>query len=281
MNNNIQIKAGFKKELLAYFRTNRFIIIAAVIIGLSIFSPLVINGMSSLMDAMSDIYEDFGMDVSEMTEALSSSSSTGVVSSVSDITGAGLIVLLLLINRAAGGEQKKRSTIIPKSAGQRSLAYILPKFIIYPLSAFILAVIAMFASWGASVFLFDYNDVTFTGVLLAGILSGVCLMFFVCFHITIGTATGKAGMSAAVCIAASVLLSNIFAFTSLDYMYNPFALNLIAASVLQSNVISGADLQDIAVTIAFAFVLMIAAYFIALFAQNARRIDNSGNEIDL
>jgi len=276
-----QIKACFKREILAYFRTNRFMIIAFVIIGLSIFSPLVITGMGAFMDAMSDIYEDFGMDVSIMTEALSSSSSTGVVSSVSDITGAGLIVLLLLLNRAAGGEQKKRAIIIPKSAGLKSKAYILPKFVIYPISAFALAVTAMFASWGASVLLFEYNDVTFTGVLLAGILSGVCLMFYVCFHLTLGTATGRAGMSAAVCIAASILLSNIFAFTSLDYMYNPFALNLIAASVLHSNAISGAEIQDIAVTVIFAFALMIAAYFIALFAQNARRIDNSGNEIDL
>ena len=278
---NLQIKASFNKELLSYFRTNKFLIIALVIIGLSVFSPLIITGMSALLDSTSDLYEEFGMDITEMSEALGSSSSTGVASSVSDITGAGLIVLLLLINRAAGGEQKKRAVIIPKSAGLKSLAYILPKFIIYPLSAFALAVAGMFASWGVSVLLFEINDVTFSGVLLAGLLSGVCLMFFVCFHLTLGTATGRAGMSAAICISASILLSNIFAFTTMDYMYNPFALDLIAASVLVNDSISGAELQDIAVTVIFAFVLMIAAYFIAIFAQNARKIDNSGNEIDL
>ena len=64
-------------------------------------------------------------------------------------------------------------------------------------------------------------------------------------------------------------------------MYNPFALNLIAASVLQSDAITTTELIDIAVTVVFTFALMIFAYFIALFAQNARKIDNSGNEIKL
>jgi len=277
----IQLKASFKKEFLAYVRTRRFMIITLVIIGLSVLSPLLLAGMSLLMDSMSDIYDEFGMDVSEMTEALSSSVSIGVSSSVSDITGVGLIVMLLLINRAAGGEQKKRTVIIPKSAGLKSLPYILPKFIIYPISAFVLTVIAMFISWAVSVLLFEFNDVTFSGVLSAGLISGVCLMLYVCFHITLGTATGKAGMSAAVCITASIILSNIFAFTSSDYMYNPFALDLIAASALLNSPMTNTEILDIVVTVVFAFGIMVISYFVALFAQNARKIDNSGNEIDL
>jgi len=277
----MQIKASYKKEILAYFRTGRAIVIALVLLGLAVISPLFITGLSALMDSMSEIYDEFGIDVSEMTEVLVSASSTGVSSSVSDITGAGLIVLLLLLNRTAGGEQKKRTVIIPRSAGLSSLAYIYPKFIIYPLYSFILAFVGLFASWGVSVLLFDYNDVTFYGVLIAGVLTGVCLMMYVCFHLTLGTATGKAGMSAAVCIAASILLSNVFAFTDMDYMFNPFALGLLAASVVHNSAITSRELLDIAVTIVFALGIMLLSYWIALFAQNARRIDNSGNEIDL
>jgi hypothetical protein len=271
---NIQTKASYKKELLAYFRTKRVLAIALVILGMSLFSPLLITGMGALMDAMGDLYQEFGMDISELTEALGTAASIGVSSSVSDITGIGLIVTLILLNRAAGGEQKKRAVIIPRSAGLRSFAYITPKF-------FVFAVLAMLASWPVSVLLFEVNDVTFSGVLLAGVLSGVCLMFFICFHLTLGTATGKAGMSAAVCITASLLLSNIFAFTISDYMYNPFALDLLAISVVQNGEIIVAELVDIAVTVVFALAIMVAAYYIALFAQNARKIDNSGNEIEL
>jgi len=278
---NIQTKASFKKELLAYFRTKKFMIVALVVIGLSLLSPLLITGLGVLMDSMSDIYEDFGMDVSEMTGLLSSSSSLGVSSSVSDITGVGLIVLLILINSAAGGEQKKRAVIIPRSAGLRSFPYLFPKFIIYPLSVFILAIFAMFTSWAASSIVFDVNDVTFIMVLIAGILSGVCMMLYVCFHLALGTATGNAALSATVCIIASVLLPNIFALTDMEYMFNPFALDLLAASVLVGDKITGAEVLDILVTIVFALAIMIGTYFISLFANNAKKIDNSGNDIDL
>jgi len=278
---NIQTRASFKKELLAYFRTKKFMIVALVVIGLSLLSPLLLTGMGVLMDSMSDIYEEFGMDVSEMTGMLSSSSSLGVSSSVSDITGVGLIVLLILINSAAGGEQKKRAVIIPRSAGLRSFPYLFPKFIIYPLSVFILAIVAMFTSWAASSIVFDVNDVTFNMVLLAGILSGVCLMLYVCFHLALGTATGNAALSATVCIVASVLLPNIFTLTDMEYMFNPFALDLLAASVIISDKLTGAEVLDLVITMIFALTIMIGTYFIALFAQNARKIVNSGNDIDL
>ena len=278
---NIQVKACFIKESLAFFRTKRFFIIALVIIGLSAFSPLMISGLGFLMDAMSDIYEEFGMDVSDMTQFLISSSSTGVVSSISDITGAGLIVFLLLINRAAGGEQKKRAEMIPRSVGLSSFAYIFPKYIIYPLSGFVLAICAMFVSWGISAWVFDVNDVTFTAVLLAGVLTGVTLMMYISFHLALGTATSRAGMSAAICIAASILVPGVLQFATSEYMFNPFTLELLAANTIAADTVTGSDITDILVTIVFALALMTASFFIALFAQNAKRIDNSGDDIEL
>jgi len=278
---SLQTKAGFKKEILAFFRTGRFFILALVILGLGALSPLLITGLGSLMESMSDVYNDMGMDVSDLTSTLSSSSSIGVSSSIGDITGVGLMVFLLLIMKSAGGEQKKRAVIIPRSAGLRSFGYIFPKFIIYPLSAFVLAIVAMLVSWGISYMLFDYNDITFGGVLLGGVLAGVCMMFYVCFHLALGTATGKAGMSAAVCIGASLILPNIFALTTTEYMFNPFALDILAGTVVLRPHLTGGEIRDIVVTITFAFGLMILAYLIALFAQNAKKIDNSGNEIEL
>jgi len=278
---NIQTKASFKKEFMAYIRTYNFLAVALVIIGLAIFSPLLIAGTGALMDAMSDVYDEMGIDVSIMTEMLGTAASIGVTSSVESITGAGLIVVLLLLNKAAGGEQKKRAVIIPKSAGLRSFAYIFSKFIIYPLSAFVLTVVAMFAAWAFSLLVFDINDVTFSGVLLSGIISGFCLMMYICFHLALGTATGKAAMSAAICITASILLPTFFSVISAEYMFNPFALNVVAYTVILNDSITGAELTDIAVSAVFALGIMAVAYFVALFAQNARKVDNRGNEIDL
>ena len=278
---NIQTKASFKKELLGYFRSYKLLTIALVIIGLAVMSPLLIAGMGALMDAMSDLYEEMGTDVTEMTEMLTESSSIGVGSAIESITVAGLIVMLLLLNKAAGGELKKRAVIIPKSAGLRSFAYIFPKFIIYPLSAFVLAVVAVFAAWAVSIPLFDVNDAVFSGVLLAGVLTGVHLMLYICFHLTLGTATGKAGMSAAICITVSMLLPNILALMDASYMFNPFTLNIMASLSVSSGYLSGPELFDNVVTILFALGVMLVAYLIALFAQNAKKIDNTGNEIDL
>jgi len=278
---NIQTKASFKKELLSYFRTHRFLTIALVIIGLALLSPLLIAGMGALMDSMSELYAEMGTDVSEMTEILTESTSTGVESSIDSVNVVGLIVMILLLTRAAGGEQKKRSVIIPKSAGLRSFAYIFPKFIIYPLSAFVLAIVAAFISWAVSIPLFDVNDVGFNGVLLAGVLSGVHLMLYLCFHLTLGTATGKAGMSAAICIAVVMLVPNLLVVMGTDYMFNPFTINVLAYTSVHFGSLSGSELMDIAATVAFALGIMVVTYFIALFAQNARKIDNSGSEIDL
>jgi len=278
---DIQTKAGFKKEMLSYFRTNKVLAISLVIIGLAAFSPLMITGLGALMDAMSDVYEELGTDVSVMTEMLGSSSSVGVVSAVESVNGAALIVVLLLLNRAAGGEQKKRAMIIPKSAGLRSFPYIFPKFIIYPLSVFVFSIVAVLISWVLSALLFEVNDVAFEGALLAGFLSGVSLMLYVCFHLTLGTATGRAGMSASVCIAASIFLPTIFSVVSTDYMYNPFALELLAMMAISSGSAPDVNLLDLLVTVIFALAIMGITFYIALFAQNARKIDNTGNEIDL
>jgi hypothetical protein len=64
-------------------------------------------------------------------------------------------------------------------------------------------------------------------------------------------------------------------------MYNPFTLDLLAVSSVYNNAATRGELLDIAVTVIIALTLMLICYFVALFAQNAKMIDNSGNEIDL
>jgi len=277
----IQTRANFKKEFLAFFRANRFTILAATVIAIALLSPLLITGLGAMMTAMSDIYDEMGMDVTGMTDMLGSHSSIGVMSSVSDLTTTALIVFLLLINRHAGGEQKKRAVIIPRSSGLRSFSYIFPKFIIYPLSAFALGFAGMIASWFVSGLLFQVHDVIFSVVAIAGALVGVCLMLYVCFHLAFGTATGRPGLSATFCIIASFILPHAIALADADLVFNPFALPLMASEAISNGFVTFSQGEDMAVTVSVAFGIMLLTYFIALFAQNAKRIDNRGNEINL
>jgi len=275
-----QTGACFRKEILAYLRSRSFLAIACVIIGLSILSPVLIAALSSLMSVMGDLYTQVDSDIPDMS-SITEYSSTGVASSISDITSAGLIVILILLNKAAGGEQKKRAVIIPRSAGLQNFSYLFPKYIIYPLSALFLTIISIIISWITSGLIFNTDDLVFSNVLVSGVLVGTALMFYVCLHLTIGTATGQAGMSAVVCILLSLILPLVFAAVDMGYMFNPFALELIATTVLHSHPIPATQLLDIFISVAFALGIMVTSFFIALFAQNARRIDNTGDEIVL
>jgi len=279
---NQQISASFEKERLAFFRTKRFLILALIIIGWAILGPLMLRGLGVMMDSLAPMYDDLGMDVSGMAEMLGGNVSTGVMSSISDMTTTGLIAFLILINSFAGGEQKKRSIMIPRTSGLRSTSYLLPKYVIYPLTALILAIIAVFVSWGISALAFDVNDVTAGGVLTAGIIAGVYLMFYICIHLTLGTATGQAGMSSVIVIVISLIVPNVFAVLGSNYIYNPFMMSTLATSVVSGNRFMLMFMRgEIIVTILIVLVLMIILYFLAIFVQNAKKIDNSGNEISL
>jgi hypothetical protein len=278
----MQVKASFKKEILAFTRTKKFLILICVFVGLSLFSAVLMRGMS----AMIELVGEDEMFAAGVADAINASAINGVVAAISDMSQVGLLVFLLLLNSFSGGEQKRRSVIIPTTQGLRSFSYIFPKFIIYPVVVFVFAIIGVLAASVISSRIFDNNDLIMSRVLLSGTLLGVYLMMFVCFHLSLGTATGRAGMSAAVCIVASFILPSVFqtlASTGVPggvnaemYAYNPFALSLLAGQVLTGG--HEVSAQDITMTAVVAVVLMVIVYFVALFVQNAKRIDNSGNE---
>ncbi|MDR2531328.1 MAG: hypothetical protein LBC82_00580 [Oscillospiraceae bacterium] len=278
---NIQTKASFKKEILAFTRTKMLLIITLVFVGLALFDPLMYRGMGMLVELMSDTFEEMNIGADGMIALFTEDASTGVQGFMSDITLMGIIIFLLLINGFAGGEQKKRSIIIPRSSGLRSFGYIFPKFIIYPITAFIISVIGVLVAGSLSAVIFVNNDLTVGGLLGAGALMGINLALYTCFHLAIGTATGKAGMSAAICIGASILVPTFFQLLSTGFdgdliAYNPFAFISMAYGALYGNAL---PISEILITAVIALGIMVAVYLLALFAQNARKIDNSGNEM--
>ena len=272
---DIQLRAGVFKEIAAFFRTKKFIILACVFIGIACFYPLMIRGLSMFMYAMSDVYEEVGIDITVMTAELTSYTSIGVTNAVSGLTSVGLMVFLLLINSFSGGEQKHRSIIIPQNSGLEVFNYLLPKFIIFPLAIYVFTLVGVIVSRGVSGLVFDYNDVTMQSVVVAAALAGLYNMFFVCLHLTLGTSTGKAGMSAAICIVASIILPEIFMVANTVPAYNPLTMSVAAAMIA-----SGAEIRPGIVTgVIITVLLMVAVFLIALFAQNAKKVDNKGNEI--
>jgi ABC-2 type transport system permease protein len=288
---SLQTSANFKKELTAFARTKKLVILLSVFMGFATLIPLFYRGIGIMVEAMEELYDEMGMDSDAMLEILGLNATTGVQQAALAISLAGLIVFLLLINSFAGGEQKRRSIIIPRSSGLRSVPYLLPKYIVYPTAAFLLAFSAMLISSVISGVIFIQNDLEADRVIWSGVLLGVNLMFYVCMHLTIGTATGKPGMSAAICVGASLLVPEFFAVLSRGFdggmiAYNPFSMANLALT-LHYKIPGQPDefitalppASEMIITILFAIGIMVAAYFVALFAQNARRIDNRGNEM--
>jgi len=277
----MQTKASFKKEALSFFRTGRFYIVAGVIFGLALFLPLMIAGTAALLSGDVPINGDLGMDMTGINEMIPSNSSTGVAMSIGGIAEIGLIVFIIFLNRAAGGEQKRRTIIIPKSSGLRSFSYLFPKYVIYPITGFILGFLGMLASYGISLLLFDTNDILPLNIVMASLLIGASLALYICFHLTLGTSTGRSGLSAAICIIAAVLLPTTFSTVGSEVIFNPFAMNLLAGQTVMSGHLLNSRIMDIVFTFLFAKGIMIITFLVALFALNARRIDNSGDEREL
>ena len=272
---DMQLRAGYSKEMKAFIRTNRFVILISVFIALGILYPLLIRGMGALMLAMSDTYYELGMDVTILTEQLGSTATIGLTNALSALTTIGLLVFLILINGFAGGEQKRRSIIIPQNSGLESFSYLFPKFIIYPLSIFAFTVVSVIVAAAVSVWAFEFNNIVLINLLVAAALAGLFNMFYVCLHLALGTSTGKAGMSSAICIVVSILLSDALSLAGIVPAFNPVTMHVTATLIA-----SGAEMRPgIIVGVGITLALMLAVFSIALFVQNAKRIDNSGNEI--
>jgi hypothetical protein len=271
----MQTSACFKKEIMAFFRTKKFLVLFCVFVGVAVLIPLMFGATASFMESAGEL--DM---IGAMLGALTMRASDGLIILLGNLFLVGLILYLLLINSFAGGEQKKRAIIIPRSAGLRAASYITPKFIVYPLSAFVLTMFAVLLGAAVSSSVFKVNDLVTSQVLAAGALLGVNLMMYTCFHLCIGTATGQAGASAAICIGFAVLVPDIFELISRSIdgdliAYNPFALATMSMEAVAHEPNTG----EMAVTVIFSFALMFISYLLAVFAQNAKRIDNKGNEM--
>jgi ABC-2 type transport system permease protein len=271
----MQTSASFKKEIMAFTRTKKLFVLLCVFAGFAVLDPALIRGMGAIMEAVGEA--DI---IGDMLGDITSYASNGVSGLVGDLALSGTVIFLLLINSFAGGEQKRRSIIIPRSAGLGNHAYIVPKFVVYPLAAFGLCLFAVITSALVSAAIFVVNDLSAARILTSGILLGVNLAMYTGFHLCIGTATGRAGASAAICIGASILVPGFFAMLSMNMegdliAYNPFALTTMASTAVYQI----PDTAEMLVTIAIAVALIVICCLLALFAQNAKKIDNKGNEI--
>ena len=286
------LKEGIKKEMMFFTRSFRMwgVLMAAVLFALV--APLLIKLSFVMLDSLDTIMNEsgysedveyssggleFGLDFSggDMNaDAEAQMGKFGAISALGDLTSTLMLVFMLVIMYAAGGELKKRSMIIPQNAGLSSKLYILPKFIIYPISAAIFAFCGIWIGFGVSTLVFPGVQVKILGVLEAAFAAGIYDAFIMVLYLTLGLCTAKAGIATVIMYGGSTILSALFSSLGAD-KFHPFTLILQAQSAVMEESFDAVNYWG---SMGITVLIMVLCYFVTLFVISARRIDNRGRE---
>ncbi len=289
------LKVGIKKEMMFFSRSFRLMGVLIASVAFAILSPLLMNlsfnMMSGLMGSMEDVPdasieedidisvggvsgEDLFGELGDMFTDKEIMAKMGVLSSVGDLTNTLLLIFMLVTMYSAGGELKKRSMIIPQNAGLTPKLYLLPKFLIYPLAAAVLAFVGVWVSFGTTALMFQTAAVPVGELALVALLAAVFNAFMITLYFTLGICTKKAGISVVIMYGGNAILTTLFQALGAT-KFHPFTLVSQCQNILTDGEIDTANLWG---SIGVSLLLIFLCYFVTLFVVSAARIDNRGKE---
>lgn len=278
----MKFSSAFKKEFMFFTRTMRMFGVILSIMIFSVADPVMLKGMGALMNTMVDTieeqseatgYEIFSEEDKAVFEIFDQiDASTTAAMAVGDFTSTAVIIVLLILMAPSGSEQKKRSIIIPRCAGLTPKMYVTPKFILYPVTAFLSGFLGMFICAGVSGILFE-GSFEFTSILLSAVSVGLYIAFVIVLQLTIGICSERPGVAVISVLAATAIIPTMLSYFRVD-KFNPFALPSIASEAFVAEI----DPVNVGVSLIVTVILTLILYFTTLFVLTARQIDNSGNE---
>ena len=298
----MQLKYCFKKEWSQFLRTFRLLVIIIAFFATALSYP----ALFGFTNAVLQNFDDFSADGSEQTLSVSFDGSQAPENSESpqnpeDILGGmgmgdmlelysdaramfavtatmtastGTLIAMLLLMSAAGGEQKKRAMIVPMCSGLTYKNYLIPKFVIYPLSLFSVTFLSVAAAGFLCNAIFPNNHISFGMIMLVALIGAVYVTFLTTIHLSLGLCTSRPGiMAASVYVGASIIESLLQGFGL--FRFHPFALNTLISEIGMNPEFSVADeTLNIAVSIAIAVVICVVMFFLALGVLSAKKINN-------
>ena len=278
----MKFSSAFKKEFMFFTRTMRMFGVILSIMIFSVADPVMLKGMGALMNTMVDTieeqseatgYEIFSEEDKAVFEIFDQiDASTAAAMAAGDFTSTAVIIVLLILMAPSGSEQKKRSIIIPRCAGLTPKMYVTPKFILYPVTAFLSGFLGMFICAGVSSILFE-GSFEFTSILLSAVSVGLYIAFVIVLQLTIGICSERPGVAVISVLAATAIIPTMLSYFRVD-KFNPFALPSIASEAFVAEI----DPVNVGVSLIVTVILTLILYFTTLFVLTARQIDNSGNE---
>lgn len=283
---------GIKKELMFFTRSFRIwgVIIAAVVFAVA--TPLLMKLSSAMLNSIGDMSaEDFDSAYTvqmsyEQTASLDYDMmdifsddymvEMSVLGSYGDLTNTLMLIFMLVTMYSAGGELKKRSMIIPRNAGLSTKLYLLPKFIIYPLSVAVFAFCGMLLNGGVTALLFSNAgfEIHFDRLALIGLGAAVYDAFIATAYFALGLCTAKAGIATIIMYGGSTILSLLFQAFRAD-KFHPYAFAGQMEGILADGTVDAANYWG---SIGITLLIMLLLYFITVFVISAKKVDNMGEE---
>ncbi len=211
------------------------------------------------MNDMLDVYKDAGL---------------MFATSITTFAAGPILVIMLLMMSAAGGEQKKRAMIVPMCSGLKYKSYLLPKFVIYPLTVCVSTFLASMVAGLLCNAMFPNNKVSGGIMLLSSLLIAIYNGFIISVYLSLGLCTSKPGVMTALLYVGQMLLQSLLnGFGLRDY--HPFALlNYIGGEMVTEDFSLAEKAPAIIVSAALAVVIAVLMYFLTLAVLGAKKIDN-------
>lgn len=296
----MQLKYSFKKEWAHFFRTGRIFGVIAAIISFALTNPILYRMAGFMMEMVNEstgtgqdnplptaAVSTSGMsgDLGEifggigMEEIMSVYSDAGMIftTSIASFAGMSVLIVMLLLLSAAGGEQKKRAMIVPMCSGLDYKYYLIPKFVIYPLTVFITTAVSVPIAGALCNALFPNNKVSGVVLLLCTLMYAVYTAFLTSVFLSVGLCTSRPGVTTVIIYFGQSFLQMIFSGMGL-VDFNPFTLITLPNYMVMEDFDLSAKLPSIIVGMALSIVIAVLMYFLALGVLNAKKIDNTEDE---
>lgn len=288
-----QLKFSFKKESAHFFRTFKFWGIVIAVFGFAIANPVMYKlsgvllaelnkGGTEIQAAVQPSPEDAGgifggMDFSEMV-GMYNDATVMFATCLTSFAEFSLLAAMLIMMSAAGGEQKKRAMIVPLCSGLQTKNYLIPKFVIYPLSTFALTFLGGLLSGGLCNSVFENRKVSGGYIALGALFIAVYFSFIVTVYLSLGLCTSRPGiMVAAVFISRTILQTFLDSAGLTDFQ--PFTLMTLVSGTMFAPGFSLSDnLPSILTAVALSIVIEVLMYFLAVLVLNAKKIDNTAED---
>ncbi|MBD5129959.1 MAG: hypothetical protein HDT43_08550 [Ruminococcaceae bacterium] len=295
----MQLKYSFKKEWAHFARTGRIIGVIAAILAFALSNPIIFKMASVMMEMVygspdgsgntvfASTYASAGMggDFNEifgnigMDEIVAVYSDAGMIFStaIASFAGMSMLIVMLLLMAAAGGEQKKRATIVPMCSGLEYKNYLIPKFVIYPLTVFAVTAVSVPITGAFCNAFFPNNKVSAEVILLCTLMYSVYTLFLTCVYLAVGLCTSRPGVATVVIFFGQSFLQTIFNSMGL-IDYNPFTLVTLPSYMIMEDFDISGSMPSIIVGIAISLVIAVMMFFLSLGVLNAKKIDNTEEE---